>query len=620
MFPPSLILAAAAAALASTTIRSTGPPLMAAAFVMPTSLHSRPPSLALRVGVAPPPTAQDASGVMPELGDDGIYHILNKEQHQALLEANPDKLIVCKFFAPWCRACKGLAPKFLQVTKEFDGNNIVWADLSIQHNKDFVKSLGVLALPSMHFYASGELVENFPCGPSKVPILKRKLTEFIETRVDPVTKQIIPSKQINGETEPCTERQVANEIGGNTTDLSVGGVVVSKKQWNSLRQNIPFFNEFSDEEFHQLMSKAKLLTFEEGSVIMREGKRGRSFYVIESGEVEVFVKSAFEDPLTTPPSYLGTMVNVIKAGDYFGERSLITGEPRAASVKAVTKTRCFAWDRDDIPASSILSGKKQASTERISQMNDKYGVDVYDIDLLSEQFKDANMRNQVRGSLNKPGIIRGVDTDDEEPAEEQQQVDFGSFSFSLPSDDIIPLLMRFKLIRHTTRCFDYIMTTQPKWGDPGEMRRRSMLASKLSPAQREEFSDVFQVIDTTGDGVIELWELKRIMESIGEYKTDAELVDMINKGNVAIDGNQDITYQDFMGIMAEAELYHLFRDTFAALDKYNSGYVKAADLDRVLCGMRDLISDDRHSVIDVEDTEMMIDYEQFSKMLLGTAL
>jgi calmodulin/calcium-binding protein CML len=314
------------------------------------------------------------------------------------------------------------------------------------------------------------------------------------------------------------------------------------------------------------------------------------------------------------------MVNVIKAGDYFGERSLITGEPRAASVKAVTKTRCFAWDRDDIPASSILSGKKQASTERISQMNDKYGVDVYDIDLLSEQFKDANMRNQVRGSLNKPGIIRGVDTDDEEPAEEQQQVDFGSFSFSLPSDDIIPLLMRFKLIRHTTRCFDYIMTTQPKWGDPGEMRRRSMLASKLSPAQREEFSDVFQVIDTTGDGVIELWELKRIMESIGEYKTDAELVDMINKGNVAIDGNQDITYQDFMGIMAEAELYHLFRDTFAALDKYNSGYVKAADLDRVLCGMRDLISDDRHSVIDVEDTEMMIDYEQFSKMLLGTAL
>jgi calmodulin len=43
-------------------------------------------------------------------------------------------------------------------------------------------------------------------------------------------------------------------------------------------------------------------------------------------------------------------------------------------------------------------------------------------------------------------------------------------------------------------------------------------------------------------------------------------------------------------------------------------------LDRVLCGVRDLITDDRRSIIDVEDTEMMVDYEQFSKMLLGTAL
>jgi calmodulin/calcium-binding protein CML len=44
------------------------------------------------------------------------------------------------------------------------------------------------------------------------------------------------------------------------------------------------------------------------------------------------------------------------------------------------------------------------------------------------------------------------------------------------------------------------------------------------------------------------------------------------------------------------------------------------DLDRVLCGVRDLISDDRKSIIDVEDDEMLIDYEQFSRMLLGSAL
>jgi len=71
---------------------------------------------------------------------------------------------------------------------------------------------------------------------------------------------------------------------------------------------------------------------------------------------------------------------------------------------------------------------------------------------------------------------------------------------------------------------------------------------------------------------------------------------------------------------AEAEFYHLFLDIFASLDEQGSGFVNARDLDRVLCGVRDLISDDRKSVIDVDDKDMLIDYEQFARMLLGTTL
>lgn len=72
--------------------------------------------------------------------------------------------------------------------------------------------------------------------------------------------------------------------------------------------------------------------------------------------------------------------------------------------------------------------------------------------------------------------------------------------------------------------------------------------------------------------------------------------------------------------MAEAEFYYLFRDLFGQLDTNDSGFVKAHQLDRVLCGVRDLISDDRKSVIDVEDKDMLIDYEQFCRMLLGSDL
>ena len=144
----------------------------------------------------------------------------------------------------------------------------------------------------------------------------------------------------------------------------------------------------------------------------------------------------------------------------------------------------------------------------------------------------------------------------------------------------------------------------------------------MSAAQRAEFSETFKLIDRNGDGSITLLELKRVMESIGEGKSDAELRDMIEESGAdsKIYGESAMTLTDFMGIMAEAEFSALFKSIFASLDKQDSGFVKASELDRVLCGVRDLISDDRKSIIDVEDKEMLIDYEQFIRMMLGSAL
>src|SRR5210317_163987 len=88
---------------------------------------------------------------------------------RALLEMNKDKLLVMKVFAPWCRACKGLEPKFNAIVKDpkYEDLPIIWADLTIQNNKDYVKSIGVVALPSIQFYAQGLREDTFPCGPSK---------------------------------------------------------------------------------------------------------------------------------------------------------------------------------------------------------------------------------------------------------------------------------------------------------------------------------------------------------------------------------------------------------------------------------------------------------------------
>lgn len=560
-------------------------------------------------------TAERILPDFPKRLANGIYDIQNDVQHNAWLAANPDKIMVIKHYAPWCRACKSVEPKFVAISRndKYAGVPIVFGQFSVQHNKAFVKSLGIVALPSIQIYAGAEgLVENFPCGPSKIPLLRRKLTETINAKVDPATLTLREDLFRPGEGATVLDEARSEEI-----DVVVSD---SRREENLvyLRTGVPYFKDFDDAEFYDLMDKAKLVTFEQGDVIMRQGMEGSVFYVIESGEVEIFVKTAFEDPLTTPPGYLGAGINVLGPHNYFGERALITHEPRAASIKALQKTRCFAFDVGDIPSSSVLSGNRVATDERMEEVNLKYGTDVYDIDMISGQFDTVSIANQQRGSVNNPDAIRGVDVDEDYVVQEE---DTTSPSQLEVNDRVISLLVRFKQIQRATKCFDYIMKTRPNFGDSGEARRRALLVNKLTRSQRDDFLEMFRIIDTSGNGTISVLELRGAMKSVGDVqRSDEELRLMVNNANPDIDGNVEITRTEFMGVMAEAEFYYLFLDTFEVLDTNNTGYVSAGDLDRVLCGVRDLISDDRMSIIDTDDMDMQVDYETYANMLLGKPL
>lgn len=513
------------------------------------------------------------SHVMPAVSRLGVYQIETQEQHAAFLKAHPDKLIVMKFYASYCRACKILEPKFLAVKNDRQLANlpIVWAEcVAKQSNKQFFRSLGILSLPTVHFYDgsnNGGLVENFPCGPANVPLLKKKLATFLNARVDAQTLKLMKAVEIYGTTsQPRVEREI-----------TIGDILITKENIDYLRTGLPFFADVTDDEFDRLLAKARLQTFNAGDVIIRQGEPGRTFYVIKSGLAEMSIKSRFEDPISTPPSYLGAVVNQLTKFDYFGERALSTGEPYAASVRVLEKTRCFAFNVEDIPESSILSKQRRATQEMVDKLSQRY--------ILPEDYEP-----------NFP---------------------------STPQDEsILELLVRFKQIRQAAKCFDYIVKTEPDWGNKGDIARRSFLVSKLSKSQREDFREVFSIADVNQDGKLTLLEMQKFMESARKEKTDIELLEMINKTSPLVSGaaGYGITLDEFMGVMAEAEFYSLFTETFQVLDLDNTGYVRAGDLDEVLHGVRDLISDDRKSIIDVEDKDVQIDYEQFSKMLLGAGL
>lgn len=542
-----------------------------------------------------------------------------------------------------------MAPKFQGLIRDekYKDLPIVWADLNIQGNKDFVKSIGVLALPTVQLYAGdGVKIDTFPCGPSKVPTLKRKLVKLVNDHVDAKTRVLKTSVTgyspdteiaVNTTAVEAANGTVAVPAAASTKDAAadVVGTATQEEQEDTLEKVIEreksmlrkgkYMSDMLESEYEDLLSKASLLTFEAGSIVMREGNMGRTFYIILEGEVEICQRTSFEDPLTTPPSYLGTVINQFtKRGDFFGERSLITGEPRAASIRASSRVKCLAFDKGSFPRTSILSGltSQVEKQKEIDEINDKYGVALAGIsDMKDEkQYRDTIAASQVRGSANSPTPIDGVDNDHINPATGNILED--PSSLGVEAETFVPLLMRLKLIRSITRCFDYTVKYKLKFGDPGSRRRRNILVDVLAPMQRTYIEDAFKLIDEDESQRINLSEVRRVMESVGEDKTEAELRDIVEKRNYAPwqDDSKTITKEDFFGLMAESETYQLFIDTFKTLDPKDTGFVRAKDLDRILCGVRDLISDDRKSIIDVEDMEMLVDYEQFSRMLLGTSL
>lgn len=70
--------------------------------------------------------------------------------------------------------------------------------------------------------------------------------------------------------------------------------------------------------------------------IVREAEAGSDLYVIDRGEVSVRVGGT-----TAAPE-----IARLRAGDFFGEMSLMTGEPRRATVKALGDVATLRVDKD----------------------------------------------------------------------------------------------------------------------------------------------------------------------------------------------------------------------------------------------------------------------------------
>ncbi len=102
-----------------------------------------------------------------------MEHPRTGAEFDAVVSKAGPKTVVVDFTASWCPPCKGIAPVFEKLAKEFP--HMVFCKVDVDENKETAEKFGIKAMPTFKFLKAGSEIDQLQgADPDKLRALIEK--------------------------------------------------------------------------------------------------------------------------------------------------------------------------------------------------------------------------------------------------------------------------------------------------------------------------------------------------------------------------------------------------------------------------------------------------------------
>jgi small-conductance mechanosensitive channel/CRP-like cAMP-binding protein len=156
----------------------------------------------------------------------------------------------------------------------------------------------------------------------------------------------------------------------------------------SLLRDVSLFQSLNDDLLWKLAEHSMLHSYVGGEVIIRQGDEGSELFVIRTGTVDIIVRNHEGQEST---------VRQLGRHDFFGEMSLLVGEPRTATVRAAADCELLVVNKSAMShvlsaAPELVNEISRTVTERRMELNDTKNRSITDAQSAPETLLDRIKR------------------------------------------------------------------------------------------------------------------------------------------------------------------------------------------------------------------------------------